>query len=189
MASNTVDDDVYQTLDVQTSVLESNMKRMDDEQRIQIAEQACQIKQYGDTREQEKHTAAQQTPRTHFFDSTFWQVLPAHYDKIMTRWELIARLYHEASAAAMATDRAAGVNSLKAELEMLENDIAGYRDVAKTIPFEVIVGLYVVAGRQRWRAEQIGKEDREDMEKSLSEMELKVKELKADIVYGLEDKA
>jgi hypothetical protein len=131
---------------------------------------------------------AHQMPRTHLFNSTFWQVLPSQYKKIKARWELIARLYYEASAAAKATDRAAGVNSLKAELEMLENDIVGYCDSAKTIAFEDIVGLYVVAGRQRGRAEQIAKEDLEDIEKSMSEMEVKVKELKADIVYGFEDK-
>jgi hypothetical protein len=131
---------------------------------------------------------AHRTPRAHLFDSTFWQVLPAHYDKINSRWKLIARLYHEASAALMATDRAAGVNSLKAELEMLEGDIAGYRGVVKTVVYDDIVELYVVAGRKRWRAEQIAKEDLEDVEKSLKELEQKVKEAKADIVYGFEDK-
>jgi hypothetical protein len=88
----------------------------------------------------------------------------------------------------MATDRAAGVNSLKAELEMLEGDIAGYRGVVKTVVYDDIVELYVVAGRKRWRAEQIAKEDLEDVEKSLKELEQKVKEAKADIVYGFEDK-
>lgn len=131
---------------------------------------------------------AHQMPRAHLFDSTFWQVLPAHYNKIKTRWELIARLYHEASAAIMTTDRAAGINSLEAELEMLENDIVGYRDIAKGIALEDIVSVYVVAGRQKWRAKQIAKEDLQDMEKSLREMEVNVKEMKADIVYGFENK-
>jgi hypothetical protein len=76
-------------------------------------------------------------PRTHFFDSIFWQVFPAYYDKIMIRWVLIARLYHEARAAVIAaTARVAGVNSLKAELEKLENNIAGYCDVTKAIARE-----------------------------------------------------
>lgn len=127
-------------------------------------------------------------PYAHLFDSTFWQVLPAHYDKINSRWKLIARLYHEASAAIMATDRAAGVNSLKAELEMLEQDISSYRDVVKSVALENIVGIYVVAGLQRWRAEEIAKEDLEDIEKSLTQLETKAKELKADIVYGFEEK-
>lgn len=88
----------------------------------------------------------------------------------------------------MATDRAAGVNSLKAELEMLEQDISSYRDVVKSVALENIVGIYVVAGLQRWRAEEIAKEDLEDIEKSLTQLETKAKELKADIVYGFEEK-
>jgi cob(I)alamin adenosyltransferase len=74
-------------------------------------------------------------------------------------------------------------------MEMLENDITEYSDVAKTIAFEDIVDLYVAAGRQRRKAEQIAKEDLEDMENNISEIEVKVKELKANIVYGFEDKA
>jgi cob(I)alamin adenosyltransferase len=72
---------------------------------------------------------------------------------------------------------------------MLENDITEYSDVAKTIAFEDIVDLYVAAGRQRRQAEQIAKEDLEDTEDNISEMEVKVKELKANIVYGFKDKA
>jgi hypothetical protein len=94
---------------------------------------------------------AHQTPRAHLLDSTVLQIF-AHYDKIMTRWKEIARLYHEASAALMATDRAAGVNSLRAELEMLEIDIEVYRNVAQSINVEDIVEMYVVAGRNKWRA-------------------------------------
>ncbi|KAF1918782.1 hypothetical protein BDU57DRAFT_403014, partial [Ampelomyces quisqualis] len=131
---------------------------------------------------------AHQTPQVHLFDSTFWEVLPAHYDKIKSRLDLIARLYHEASAAIMATDRAAGVNSLKAELEMLENDIVKYREIVKGITFKDIVGIYIAGGRLRWRAEQIAKEDLEDLEKSLKQIEDKAKEMKADIVYGFEEK-
>jgi len=88
----------------------------------------------------------------------------------------------------MATDRAAGVNSLKAELEMLEQDIARYREVVKSVALEDIVGIYVVAGRQRWRAEEIAEEDLLDIERSLTQLETKAKELKADIVYGFEEK-
>lgn len=125
--------------------------------------------------------------RAHVFDSTFWQVLPAHYDKIEKRWMLIARLYHEASSALMATDRAAGTNSLKGELEMLETDIEDYREVARDVTLSDLVGLYIVAGRQRWRAEQIAKQDLEELEDSLKLLEAKAKEVKADIVYGFEE--
>lgn len=100
---------------------------------------------------------------------------------------LIARLYHEASSALMATDRAAGVNSLKAELAMLESDIEGYRKAAKTVTMEDLTGLYMVAGRQRWRAEQLAKQDLEELEDSLNLVEAKAKEVKADIVYGFEE--
>lgn len=124
--------------------------------------------------------------RAHLFDSTFWQVLPTYYEKLETRWALIARLYHEASAAVMPTDRAAGSNSLKAELEMLETEIKEYRAIIQGIEIEDLVGIYVLAGRQRWRAEQIAKEDLEDVEKSLKEVEERVREVKADMVYGFE---
>lgn len=87
----------------------------------------------------------------------------------------------------MATDRDAGINSLKGELEMLENDIGAYRDIVKGIELEDIVNIYLLAGRQRWRAEQIAKGDFDDLETSLKQMEEKVKELKADIVYGFEE--
>jgi hypothetical protein len=124
--------------------------------------------------------------RTQLFDSTFWQVLPTYYEKLETRWALIARLYHEASAAVMATDRAAGSSSLKAELEMLETEIKEYRAIIQGIDIEDLMGIYVLAGRQRWRAEQIAKEDLEDVEKSLKEVEERVMEVKADMVYGFE---
>jgi len=86
----------------------------------------------------------------------------------------------------MATDRAAGSNSLKAELEMLESDIKEYREVVKGIEPEDLVGLYVVGGRQVWRARQIAKEDFDDVENSLKEVEEKIREVKADMVYGFE---
>jgi hypothetical protein len=132
------------------------------------------------------HNTCHGQSRTHLFDSTFWRVLPTYYDKLNSRWILIARLYYEASAAVMATDRAAGTNSLKAELEMLEKDIKDYRDIVQGIELEDLVGLYIVGGSQRWRAVQIAKEDSESLEKSLEEVEVKVRELKADIVYGFE---
>lgn len=88
----------------------------------------------------------------------------------------------------MATDRAAGVNSLRAELEMLGNDIEDYRTVAKNIAWEDLVGLYVVAGRHRWRAEQLARQDMEELEESLQLLVDKAKGLKADMVYGFEEK-
>lgn len=124
------------------------------------------------------------TDRTHLFDSTFWQVLPTCYTKIEARWTLIARLYHEASAAVMATDRVAGTNSLKAELEMLETEMKEFRAIIAGIEFEDLVGLYIVAGRQRWRAEQIAKEDLEDLEGGLEGIEEKIGDVKADMVCG-----
>lgn len=129
-----------------------------------------------------------QLHRVHLLDSTFWQVMPAHYDKIKNRWTLIARLYHEAGSAIMATDRAAGTSSLKAELEMLEDDIKEYRALVATIEIRDIVDLYVLAGRRQCRAEQIVKEDLGDLKSSLERIEMKIKEVKADIVYGFEDK-
>jgi hypothetical protein len=130
----------------------------------------------------------QKIPHAQLFDSTLWQVLPAHYDKIKNRWILIARLYHEARNALMTTDHAAGTNSLKAELEMLVTDMNEYREIVKSIGLENIAQIYIVVGRQKWRAEQIAKEDIQDLEKSLKELEDDVRAIRADVVYGFEDK-
>jgi hypothetical protein len=131
-------------------------------------------------------STAHQTARIRLFDSTFWDLLPAQYNDIKTRWVHIAHLYYEASAALMATDRAAGVNSLKVELSLLEDDLHAYRNTVNGIAMEDIVGLYVLAGKHERRAEQLAKEDFEDIENSLKQMEDKMKEMKADIRYGFE---
>jgi len=125
---------------------------------------------------------------THLFATTFWHVLPSHYDKIRDRYIKIANLYYEASSAVMATDRAAGVNSLKGEIDVLEHDIAEYRAVVNEIAIEDVIGIYMTGGRQRWRAQQIARQDLEDLESSLKEVEEKVRSVKADVVYGFEEK-
>jgi len=84
----------------------------------------------------------------------------------------------------MATDRVEGTNSLKAELEMLETEMKEFRAIIAGIEFEDLVGLYIVAGRQRWRAEQIAKEDLEDLEGGLEGIEEKIGDVKADMVCG-----
>jgi lysyl-tRNA synthetase class II len=84
----------------------------------------------------------------------------------------------------MMTDRAAATNSLKPELGILETDMNEYREIVKSIKPEDIVQIYTVAGRQRWRAEQITAEDLKDLEKSLKELEDKVRAIKADLLYG-----
>jgi hypothetical protein len=86
----------------------------------------------------------------------------------------------------MATDRAAGVNSLKVELSLLEDDLHAYRNTVNGIALEDIVGLYVVAGKHKRRAEQLAKEDFEDIKNSLKQVEDKMKEMKADVRYGFE---
>jgi hypothetical protein len=129
------------------------------------------------------HTA----PHTHLFATTFWHILPSHYDKIRDRYIKVTNLYYEASSAAMTTDRAVGINSLNGEIDMLEHDIAEYRAVVNGIDIEDVIGIYMTGGRQRWRAEQIAKQDFEDLESSLREIEGKVRGVKADVVYGFEE--
>jgi hypothetical protein len=126
------------------------------------------------------------TPPPSLFSTTFWHVLPTQHSAICTRISHIARLHHEAGAALLPSDRAAGVDSLKAELEMLEHDISEYWRIARSIDVQDIVQIYVVAGRQRWRAEQIAREDLEGLEGSLGEVEERVRGVRADVVYGFE---
>jgi hypothetical protein len=120
------------------------------------------------------------------FSTTFWHVLPAQHSGMCTRIAHIARMHHEARAALLPSDRAAGVDSLKAELEMLEHDIGEYRRVARSIEVGELVQIYVVACRQRWRAEQIAREDLEGLEGGLREVEERVRAVRADVVYGFE---
>jgi hypothetical protein len=136
----------------------------------------------------ETNTQAHITPHTHLFATTFWHVLPSHYDKIRDRYIKIANLYYEASSAVMVTDRAAGGNLLNGEIDMLEHDIAEYRAVVNDIGIEDVIGIYMTGGRQRWRAEQIAKQDFGDMESSLREIEEKVRSVKADVVYEFEER-
>lgn len=72
------------------------------------------------------------TRRLTLLDSTFWEVLPVNYDKIKQCRSKIATLHDEAKSDLLPSDllpsdRAGAVNSLKAELEMLEKDIDEYR--------------------------------------------------------------
>ena len=127
------------------------------------------------------------TPRLTLFSTTFWEVLPSHYDKIITRWSKIAHLHHEAKSDILATDRAGAVASLKAELEMLDRDVEEYRKLVNGVDITDIAGVYVVGGRPRHRALEIAKEDKKDLEESLRLVEEHVKEIRADIVYGFEE--
>ncbi|KAJ4377485.1 hypothetical protein N0V83_000310 [Neocucurbitaria cava] len=126
--------------------------------------------------------------RAALLSTTFWEVLPSHYDKIQNRRSKIARLYDEAKSELLATDREVAMNSLKAELEMLDNDVNEYRNVTKGVDITDIAGMYVTAGKSPHRALQVAKEDFENLEINLRMIEERIAELKADIVYGLGEK-
>ena len=129
-------------------------------------------------------TNMHQTPRIKLLDQTFWEVLPANYDKIKQRWIKIAALHDEAKSDLLPSDRAGAVNSLKAELDMLEKDVEQYRVIVRGIDITDVAEMYVVAGKARPRALQIAKEDFEDVETSMKVVEDRVKEVKAELVYG-----
>ena len=127
------------------------------------------------------------TPRATLLSTTFWEILPSHYDKIINRWSKIAHLHHEAKSDILATDRARAVASIKAELEMLEQDVEQYRRLVNSIDITDIAGTYVVGGKLPHRALEVAKEDKQDLEESLEMIEEKVKEIKADVRYGFEE--
>lgn len=131
-------------------------------------------------------TQSHQTPRLTLLDSTFWEVLPANYDKIKQRWIKIATFHDEAKSDLLSSDRAGAVNSLKAELEMLEKDIEEYRSIVKGIDITDVAEMYVIAGKARPRALQVTKEDFENVERSLKCVEDRMKEVRAELVYGFE---
>lgn len=131
-----------------------------------------------------RHT--HQTPRLTLLDRTFWEVLPAHYDKIKQRWHKIATLHDEAKSDLLSSDRAGAVNSLKAELEMLEKDIDEYRNIVRGINITDVAEMYVVAGEERQRALQVAKEDFEAVESSLKMVGDRMREVRAELVYGFE---
>ncbi|KAJ8118926.1 hypothetical protein OPT61_g191 [Boeremia exigua] len=132
------------------------------------------------------HGNAFTTPRLTLLDQTFWEVLPANYDKIKQRWVKIATLQDEAKSGLLSSDRAGAVNSLKVELEMLEKDIEEYRCIVRKIDITDLAGVYVVAGKARPRALQIAKEDLENVEGSLNVIRHRMKEITAELVYGYE---
>jgi len=127
------------------------------------------------------------TPRATLLSTTFWEILPSHYDKIINRWSKIAHLHHEAKSDILATDRAGAVASIKAELEMLEQDVEQYRKLVDSIDITDIAGTYVVGGKSPHRALEIAKEDKNDLKESLEMIEEKVKEVRADVRYGFEE--
>jgi len=131
-------------------------------------------------------TQPHQTPRLTLLDSTFWEVLPANYEKIEQRWIKIATLRDEAKSDSLPSDRAGAVNSLKAKLEMLEKDTDEYRNIVKCIDITDVAEMYVVAGKARLRALQVAKEDFKDVEGSLKAVEDRMQEVRAELVYGFE---
>jgi hypothetical protein len=126
------------------------------------------------------------TPRLTLLDSTFWEVLPANHEKIKRRWIKIATLHDEAKSDLLPSDREGAVNSLKAEIEMLEKDIDEYRSIVRGIDITDVAEMYVVAGRAQPRALQVAKQDFEDVEASLKSVEDQMKEVRAQLVYGFE---
>jgi hypothetical protein len=125
-----------------------------------------------------------QTPRVHLLDTTFRKLLPMRYSKIIKNWNKTARLYREVSSELMATDRAAKTDSLQVGIELLEHDISEYRRIVNGIELEDIVHLYTSGGRQRCEAEEMAREDYEDLERSLSIVEKRTRVVKARIVNG-----
>jgi hypothetical protein len=81
------------------------------------------------------------TPRATLLSTMFWEVLPSHYDKIITRWTKIAHLHHAAKSDLLATDRAGAVASIKAELTMLNQDVEEYRKLVNDIDITDIAGV------------------------------------------------
>ena len=132
-------------------------------------------------------TTAHRPTRLILLDQTFWEILPAHYHKIKQRWVKIATLHSSAQCDLRPSDRARAVESLKAELEMLEEDISEYRNMVRGIDIADVAEMYVVAGKARQRALQIAKEDFEDVEASLKGMEDKMHGIRVELVYGFEN--
>lgn len=84
------------------------------------------------------------------------------------------------------SDRADAVNSLKAELEMLEKDIDEYRNIVRGIDITDVAEIYVVTGKARPSALQVAKEDFNYVEGSLRTVESRLQEVRAELVYGFE---
>ncbi|UPX19713.1 uncharacterized protein EKO05_0009967 [Ascochyta rabiei] len=126
------------------------------------------------------------TPRLTLLDQTFWEVLPANYDKIKQRWGKIATLHDEISFALLPSEISGALTSLKAELKMLEKDVEEYRVIARGIDITDVAEIYVVAGKSRQRALQIAKADFEDVEASLGMIENSTKEVRAELAYSFD---
>lgn len=123
-------------------------------------------------------------PRLTLLQTTFSDLLPSLYNLITTHWTTIACLTHEAKAALLATERDTATNSLRAELDLLQKDIDSYRTLVQGFNVTDIAGLYATAGRTNDEAVIEAKGDLADLEASLGVLEERVKEIRADLVYG-----
>jgi hypothetical protein len=132
-------------------------------------------------------TTAHPTPRAALFSSTLFTILPSHYTSILTHWTKIAHLHFSAKNDDIPMERAGAINSLTAELTMLEHDITEYRNLVRTIDITDIAGIYVCAGRGKNLALNMAKQDLEDVFSSLGELEDKVREMRAELLYGFEE--
>jgi hypothetical protein len=127
------------------------------------------------------------TPRATLFSSTFFIILPSHYTTMLTRWKKIAQLHFSAKHDNIPMERAGAVNSLTSELTMLEADIEEYRSLVRSIDITDIAGIYVCSGLATLPALTLAKKDLQDVFGSLEEVEAKVKEIRAELLYGFEE--
>jgi hypothetical protein len=125
-----------------------------------------------------------QAPRVHLLNTTFYKALPKRYSKIARRWSKVARLHRIVSSALTAFDRAARIDALNVGIELLEHDIEEYRQIVNSIEVEDIAHLYMVVGRQRCEAEEMAREDFQDLEGSLTMLEEKIREVKVRVENG-----
>lgn len=128
-------------------------------------------------------TTDHSSSRVSLLNATFWEVLPSNYNRIKTRWEKIARLYHRAKSDLLASDRDGATYSLKAELDMLKHDMHEYRNIVKGIDITDVAGIYVTAGESVHRALQIANEDFDHLESSLKQVEDKIMEVRTSIAH------
>jgi hypothetical protein len=126
--------------------------------------------------------------RNALLDTIFWEILPAHQEKVEARWQKVADLYETVKYDPLTEFHDSATEPLKAELDLMKCDVQQYRNIIQGINIADIAGLYAITGMAGGKAWQTAKDDLSDIKESLQTIEDWAHEIRAGIHYCSEQK-